>query len=194
MIKNSKEEKTGSVIDDLLNEIPEKKMKKVAACMRLAARIADLMAGAGYSKSSFAALLGKEPSVITKWLSGTHNFTYETLLDITMALDVEMAALHEEKKPEVVEVAHVAITGVRSWYSPVANELHEIGYQRNHRNYGFYGEPGKVQINPFPAKVEQKPEFVMVENSHHQISYSQGSIKKKSTIRRKNSPIQGSYE
>lgn len=63
---------------------------KVAAKMRTAARIADAMQAAGLSKSQFARKMGKSPSEITKWLSGTHNFTIDSLQEISAVLGVEI--------------------------------------------------------------------------------------------------------
>ena len=64
---------------------------KVAAKMRTAARIADAMKAVGLSKSQFARKMGKSPSEITKWLSGTHNFTIDSLQEISAVLGVEGA-------------------------------------------------------------------------------------------------------
>ncbi|MEG2366180.1 MAG: helix-turn-helix transcriptional regulator [Alistipes sp.] len=63
---------------------------KVARRMRTAVQIADAMEAAGLSKKQFAEKLGKQPSEITKWLSGTHNFTSDTLSDISIVLGVEI--------------------------------------------------------------------------------------------------------
>lgn len=65
---------------------------KVAAKMRTAARIADAMEAAGLSKSQFARKMGKSPSEITKWLSGTHNFTIDSLQEISAVLGVEITS------------------------------------------------------------------------------------------------------
>ena len=65
---------------------------KVAAKMRTAARIADAMKAAGLSKSQFARKMGKSPSEITKWLSGTHNFTIDSLQEISAVLGVEITS------------------------------------------------------------------------------------------------------
>ena len=46
--------------------------------MLVSARIDDIRIELGLSKSGFAELVGQKPSVITKWLSGTHNFTQDT--------------------------------------------------------------------------------------------------------------------
>ena len=65
---------------------------KVAAKMRTAARIADAMKAVGLSKSQFARKMGKSPSEITKWLSGTHNFTIDSLQEISAVLGVEITS------------------------------------------------------------------------------------------------------
>lgn len=69
---------------------------KVAAKMRTAARIADAMQSAGLSKSQFAKKMGKSPSEITKWLSGTHNFTIDSLQEISAALGVEITSANDK--------------------------------------------------------------------------------------------------
>ena len=65
---------------------------KVAAKMRTAARIADAMKAVGLSKSQFARKMGKSPSEITKWLSGTHNFTMDSWQWISAVLGVEITS------------------------------------------------------------------------------------------------------
>jgi transcriptional regulator with XRE-family HTH domain len=50
--------------------------------MLLAARIDDARKAKGWSQHEFAEQMGKNPSEISKWLSGTHNFTSDTLWDI----------------------------------------------------------------------------------------------------------------
>lgn len=46
-------------------------------------RINDLMIKRGLSKMEFAHALGKQPSEVTKWLSGQHNFTIRTLSQLS---------------------------------------------------------------------------------------------------------------
>lgn len=64
--------------------------EKVARRMRTAAQIADAMHAAGLSKKKFAEVMGRQPSEITKWLSGTHNFTSDTLAEISVVLGREI--------------------------------------------------------------------------------------------------------
>ncbi len=52
------------------------------------------------NKSAFASLMGVQPSVVTRWLSGTHNFTIETLFDIEICLGQELVLL-DHKSPIV---------------------------------------------------------------------------------------------
>lgn len=39
------------------------------------------------SKKEFASRLGKQPSIISKWFNGQHNFTVKTIVDIENALN-----------------------------------------------------------------------------------------------------------
>src|SRR5690606_5929768 len=42
----------------------------------------DILAELGWKKKDLAEKLGKNPSEVTKWLSGKHNFTTDTLAEI----------------------------------------------------------------------------------------------------------------
>jgi transcriptional regulator with XRE-family HTH domain len=75
----------------------------------LACRIDDLIKSKGYNYSSFAKKLDKQPSVITKWLSGTHNFTMDTLDEISYCLGVDTAYLMQPQKVQVVYQKSVEI-------------------------------------------------------------------------------------
>jgi transcriptional regulator with XRE-family HTH domain len=58
--------------------------------MILATKIANAINAKGLKKSEFAEILGKQPSEISKWLSGTHNFNIETLMDIELVLSIQL--------------------------------------------------------------------------------------------------------
>jgi ribosome-binding protein aMBF1 (putative translation factor) len=60
--------------------------------MLLAARIDDKLRERGLSNQEFAYMMGKKPSEISKWLSGTHNFTTETLWEIERVLHIQLVA------------------------------------------------------------------------------------------------------
>ena len=43
--------------------------------------------------------MGKSnPSEVTRWLSGTHNFTIDTLTDLGLALDVDLLHLEDDEQ------------------------------------------------------------------------------------------------
>ena len=69
------------LLKSLLDE-NSKHYRMVERRMRLAGFIADLIEQKGWTNGEFARKMGKQPSVISKWLSGTHNFTTETLWEI----------------------------------------------------------------------------------------------------------------
>lgn len=63
-----------SKLKELLDEVTPLEMEQTKNKMQLAARIEDLMRAKGWNKSQFAEKVGKHPSEITKWLSGTQNY------------------------------------------------------------------------------------------------------------------------
>ena len=47
--------------------------------MLIAARIDDALKAKNWTQKQLAEAMNKRPSEVTKWLSGTHNFTLETI-------------------------------------------------------------------------------------------------------------------
>mgnify|MGYP000851338848 CR=1 FL=1 len=64
--------------------------------MLLAGRIEDAIKEKGWRKVDFAGAMGKRPSEVTKWLSGTHNFNIETLFDIENVLGIKLFVVEGE--------------------------------------------------------------------------------------------------
>jgi len=100
--KSKTETYSSELIENLINEINPEEQKKTDRKMMLAARIDDAMKAIGLKKGQLARALNKQPSEITKWLSGTHNFTTETLWDIGDILGIELINLAESKSEPVV--------------------------------------------------------------------------------------------
>ncbi|MBS1690110.1 MAG: helix-turn-helix transcriptional regulator [Bacteroidetes bacterium] len=48
-----------------------------------------------FNRQQFANLMGVQPSIITKWLSGSHNFTVETLFEIEDRLGIKLIAIEK---------------------------------------------------------------------------------------------------
>ncbi len=94
---------SSGLMDALLNEITPQELRRTERRMLLAAKIADGIKRKGWSKGKLAKELGyKGSSIVTKWLSGTNNFTSDLLSDLesileTRLLDVEV----DVREPQV---------------------------------------------------------------------------------------------
>lgn len=95
------------VLEDFLSLGTEEEFARTKSRMMLAAKIQDAMAAKNIGKKELAEMMGQQPSVITKWLSGKHNFTTDTLTDIQRVLGVRLLAL--EGKPVTQNVYHITI-------------------------------------------------------------------------------------
>ena len=97
-----------STLDKLLDEITPLEQEMTDAKMLLAVRIADAMEARNWKNKDLLKAIGRDnPSVITKWLSGTHNFTTETLVEIGSALGISLLNLGEQRSE--LEVVYLPI-------------------------------------------------------------------------------------
>lgn len=120
-----------SSLDQLLDEITPLEQEKTNIKMLLAVRIADAMAAKNWkNKDLLKAVGGNNPSVITKWLSGTHNFTTDTLVEIGSALGISL--LNTEGLRSEIEIVYYPLyiesadhASGTSHFKPKYNELAE---------------------------------------------------------------------
>lgn|SRR5574344_558859 len=68
-------------------------LHRVERRMVASAQIADAMEKCGMSKSELARKMGKSQSEVTRWLSGTCNFTSDTLADISDVLGKDITGV-----------------------------------------------------------------------------------------------------
>lgn len=112
---NSRKSYNSQVIDDLLREIIPEELSRTEKRMLLAVRIDDAIKTKGWKKKDFAKAIGKKPSEISKWLSGTHNFTADTLFDIERVLNIHLLKL--EIKPDTIFRTYLySVTNIPSEY------------------------------------------------------------------------------
>ena len=103
-MKNKAEEYNSSLIDEIFESISSKEEKRIKSKMLLAAKIEDAMKAKGWNKTKLLEATGqKNASVATKWFSGTHNFTFDTLFDIQEALGINLLETAKTTKEIVVE-------------------------------------------------------------------------------------------
>ncbi len=102
------EAKQNNIVDELLDSISPAEQSKTDARMMLAAKLADAMKAKNWKNKDLLKEVGKDnPSIITKWLSGTHNFTVDTLVDLENALDVKLLDLGRRREQIQVFIAQV---------------------------------------------------------------------------------------
>jgi ribosome-binding protein aMBF1 (putative translation factor) len=88
-----------ALLDNLLAEITPEEQARTDRKMRITSIIADAITAKGMAKKQFAQKVGRKPSEITKWLSGTHNFTLDTLTDIEQVLNIKL--IIDKRKTQV---------------------------------------------------------------------------------------------
>jgi ribosome-binding protein aMBF1 (putative translation factor) len=92
MKMNKAREYFSQEVEDIKQLITPQRREQSKKRMLLAARIDDKIRERGLSNQEFAFMMGKKPSEISKWLSGTHNFTTETLWEIERVLNIQLVA------------------------------------------------------------------------------------------------------
>lgn len=70
----------------LLEKVNPAIRKEVGYSFDIARRINDLLIKRHWSQADLARKLGKPKSLVSRWLSGTHNFTIQTIAEIETAL------------------------------------------------------------------------------------------------------------
>ena len=88
-----------ALIKRLKAQIPAEMSEQNDRKMGLAVKIASILSARGLSKQEFAFMMQKKPSEISRWLSGTHNFTTETLWEIERVLKVQLLVSSPPEEP-----------------------------------------------------------------------------------------------
>ena len=125
------------LMQEILGTLTPLEKEKTRVEMLLAANIADAMADREISKSALAARVGKQPSEVTKWLSGTHNFTVATLVEICEALEIKIEQIFHPRHPSVIDLQRFTIQTSRK--QPVGTG-------------GFGGSASKAKSHRFPNR------------------------------------------
>lgn len=82
---------SSEVIDELMAMITPESQAKCDHKMKLAAKIYDALKEKGWKSQDLAKAMNlKSPSLVSKWLSGTHNFTVDTLVEIGLVLNIQL--------------------------------------------------------------------------------------------------------
>jgi transcriptional regulator with XRE-family HTH domain len=109
-----------TILQEILEKITPLEMEKTKTKMLLATRIEDFLIANKWTKAQFASKTSRRPSEITKWLSGTHNFTLDTLTEIAHALGIDLTTLFGKPQKDVLYKAKM---NARSIETPVIFNL-----------------------------------------------------------------------
>lgn len=86
------------IIDDILSNIPQRIQKEVDMFYAIAARINEILRRKGWNQANLAKAMGKKEAEISKWLSGSHNFTISTLARIETVLEEDIISVKKYRK------------------------------------------------------------------------------------------------
>lgn len=87
------------LLDELYSGIPEDSRRMSDHSFAIAAHISEILARKGWNKSDLANALGKRNAEISRWMSGQHNFTIETIAKIETALGEDIISVKKYRKP-----------------------------------------------------------------------------------------------
>ncbi len=110
---NKAQEYSSNIIDDLLADITPQDIEKRAKKLLLATRIDEAINKRGWSKKEFAQRMNRKPSEISRWLSGSNNFTVDTLLEIEELLSISLLQVQdsilEPKTTKIIEYNPIVV-------------------------------------------------------------------------------------
>ncbi|HCY42419.1 MAG TPA: hypothetical protein DHV48_13860 [Prolixibacteraceae bacterium] len=95
-------EYSSPILESILSEIDPKEQIKCDKRMMLAVKIEDAMLAKGWKKGDLAREMNKQPSVITRWLSGTNNFESDTLFELEDKLGIKLVNVEEKQREQVL--------------------------------------------------------------------------------------------
>ena len=81
------------IFQDELNEIPDDVKKEVDWSFAIADKIEKVLNERNITHKEWPSQIGKTEAEISRWVSGTHNFTLRTLAKISVALGEDLIKL-----------------------------------------------------------------------------------------------------
>jgi len=97
-----------NIIDNWLNENGNPEIARlVEKNLALTEKINSILKERGIKKGEFAEMLGKNPSEVSKWLSGTHNLTLKSINKMEFVLGVDLINIEPIKEIEYVYLGSI---------------------------------------------------------------------------------------
>lgn len=86
------------LLKEALDNLPPVTRREANYSYGIARRIYDILKKKGWSKTDLAKAAGKKTPVVTKWMSGTHNFTMRTIAEIETALGEDILSVKQDRR------------------------------------------------------------------------------------------------
>ena len=86
------------LFEELLNRVPKEDRRKSELSYGIARRIHEVLGRKGWSQADLARAIGKREALVSRWMSGTHNFTIQTIAEIEAALGDEILAVRQFRR------------------------------------------------------------------------------------------------
>ena len=78
------------LFDQIVAETPPELKKQLDMSFAIADKLVAALKERGMNQKEFARMIGHTQAEVSRWLSGTHNFTLATLAKISVALGVDL--------------------------------------------------------------------------------------------------------
>ena len=78
------------LFDQIVAETPPELKKQLDMSFAIADKLDATLKERGMNQKEFVHMIGHTQAEVSRWLSGTHNFTLATLAKISVALDVNL--------------------------------------------------------------------------------------------------------
>lgn len=92
--------KKNAILESIRQETPAYIKREIDLSFYIVDKIAEILQLKGMTQKDLANLLGKKESEISKWMTGTHNFTLRSIAKIEKALNVSIFDLEKDQYSE----------------------------------------------------------------------------------------------
>lgn len=84
-------ERKGNMISDWLDQNPNTEMDKfISRNFDITEKVRNALELKGWTKAKLAQEMDKNPSEVSKWLSGMHNITLKSIIKMELALGINL--------------------------------------------------------------------------------------------------------
>lgn len=85
--------------EQALKKVPDQTSRECDLVFEIVKRIHDILVRKGWSQADLARATGKSEAEISRWMSGSHNFTVKSIALIETALNERILSVNKFRKP-----------------------------------------------------------------------------------------------